>query len=128
MIADDEDKRMPDTAHPKENPPDDPPDDPLAGATLALLAERPPGTSVTPEEVARAFAAARAKPGDPPAAGPASRPGRAPRHPAQRQAGRPEPSGQGRDPPHLAGQGDLKEIGFHHRGTETQMKTKGFVF
>jgi hypothetical protein len=70
MIADDEDKRMSDTAHPKENPPDDPPDDPLddplAGATLALLAERPPGTSVTPEEVARAFAAARAKPGDPP--------------------------------------------------------------
>ena len=69
MIADDEDKRMSDTAHPKENPPDDPPDDPLddplAGATLALLAERPPGTSVTPEEVARAFAAARAKPGDP---------------------------------------------------------------
>ncbi len=41
-------------------------DDPLAGAILGLLAERPPGKSVTPEEVARAFAAARAKPGDPP--------------------------------------------------------------
>jgi hypothetical protein len=38
----------------------------LAGAILALLAERPPGASVTPEEVARAFADARVKPGDSP--------------------------------------------------------------
>ena len=43
-----------------------PKDDPLAAAILALLAERPAGKSVTPEEVARAFAETRAKPGDPP--------------------------------------------------------------
>lgn len=43
-----------------------PKDDPLAAAILALLAERPPGKTVTPEEVARAFAAARATPNDPP--------------------------------------------------------------
>ena len=41
-------------------------DDPLAAAILDLLAARPPGKTVTPEEVARAFAAARAKPSDPP--------------------------------------------------------------
>ena len=41
-------------------------DDPLATAILALLAERPAGGSVTPEEVARAFAASRARPRDPP--------------------------------------------------------------
>ncbi|MDX1576821.1 MAG: DUF3253 domain-containing protein [Kiloniellales bacterium] len=41
-------------------------DDPLAAAILLLLAERPPGKSITPEEVARAFAAARATPGGPP--------------------------------------------------------------
>jgi len=41
-------------------------DDPLAAAILALLAERPSGKTVTPEEAARAFAAGRAKPGDPP--------------------------------------------------------------
>ena len=49
---------------PAESPPSK--DGPLAGAILALLAERPPGASVTPEEVARAFAEARAKPSDPP--------------------------------------------------------------
>ena len=38
----------------------------MATAILTLLAERPAGKSVTPEEVARAFAASRAKPGDPP--------------------------------------------------------------
>ncbi len=43
-----------------------PKDDPLALAILALLAECPPGKSVTPEEAARAFAAGRAKAGDPP--------------------------------------------------------------
>jgi Protein of unknown function (DUF3253) len=41
-------------------------DDPLAAAILALLAEQPSGRSVTPDAVARAFAAARAKPNDPP--------------------------------------------------------------
>jgi hypothetical protein len=41
-------------------------DDPLATAILALLAERPLGKTVTPEEVARAFAGTRAKPSDPP--------------------------------------------------------------
>ena len=41
-------------------------DDPLAAAILGHLAEHPPGKSVTPEEVARAFAAGRATPGDPP--------------------------------------------------------------
>jgi hypothetical protein len=62
MSAEDEGARAKSTAPPT----DDPGDDPLAAAILALLAERPPGKSVTPEEVARAFAAARAKPGDPP--------------------------------------------------------------
>ena len=47
-------------------PTDDPGDDPLAVAILALLAERPPGKTVTPEEVARSFAATRAKASDPP--------------------------------------------------------------
>lgn len=41
-------------------------DDPLAVAILDLLAALPPGKTVTPEEVARAFAAARARPSDPP--------------------------------------------------------------
>jgi len=41
-------------------------DDPLAAAILSLLAECPPGKSVTPEQAARAFAAGRAKPGEPP--------------------------------------------------------------
>ena len=54
----DKDELMQDTAPPK--------DDPLATAILALLAERPPGKSVTPEEVARSFASTRAKPKDPP--------------------------------------------------------------
>jgi hypothetical protein len=42
-----------------------PPDDPAAEAILALLAEGPPGKSISPEEAARVFAAARARPGDP---------------------------------------------------------------
>lgn len=41
-------------------------DDPLAAAILAHLAARPPGKTATPEEVARAFAASRAKAKDPP--------------------------------------------------------------
>lgn len=41
-------------------------DDPLAAAILAVLAEQPTGKSVTPDAVARAFAATRAKPTDPP--------------------------------------------------------------
>jgi len=49
-----------------DDPPDDPIDDPLAAAILAQLAARPAGKTVTPEEVARAVAAARAKPKDPP--------------------------------------------------------------
>ena len=51
---------------PKDDPGDDAGDDPLAAAILALLAERSAGRSVTPEEVARSFAAGRAKPSDPP--------------------------------------------------------------
>jgi hypothetical protein len=51
---------------PKEAAGDAPPDDPLAAAILAQLAARPAGKTVTPEEVARAFAATRAKPKDPP--------------------------------------------------------------
>jgi len=47
-------------------PEDDPRDDPLAAAILAQLAERPAGKTVTPEDVARAFAAARAGPNDAP--------------------------------------------------------------
>ncbi len=43
-----------------------PPDDPVAEVILALLAEQPPGKSIGPEEAARAFAATRARPGDPP--------------------------------------------------------------
>jgi hypothetical protein len=54
------------TAEAADPPRDDPGDDPLAATILGLLAERPPGKSVTPEEVARAFAAARATPNDPP--------------------------------------------------------------
>ena len=41
-------------------------DDPVAAAILALLAERGPGKSICPSEAARAFAAARARPSDPP--------------------------------------------------------------
>ena len=51
---------------PGDDPGDGPGDDPLAVAVLALLAARPPGKTVTPEEVARAFAETRAKPSDPP--------------------------------------------------------------
>ncbi len=47
-------------------PAEGPKDDPLAAAILAVLAEQPPGRSVTPDAVARAFAATRAKPTDPP--------------------------------------------------------------
>jgi hypothetical protein len=51
---------------PKDNPRDNPPDDPLAAAILAQLAKRPAGKTITPEEVARAFAPTRAGPNDPP--------------------------------------------------------------
>jgi hypothetical protein len=40
-------------------------DDPVAALILALLAE-PGGKSISPEQAARAFAASRARPGDPP--------------------------------------------------------------
>ncbi len=43
-----------------------PDDDPVAAAILALLAERGPGGSVSPVQVAQAVAGARARPGDPP--------------------------------------------------------------
>ncbi len=42
------------------------PDDPVAAAILAALDARGAGKSITPVAVARAFAAARARPGDPP--------------------------------------------------------------
>jgi hypothetical protein len=42
------------------------PDDPVAEVILALLAEQAPGKSITPEAAARAVAAARARPSDPP--------------------------------------------------------------
>ncbi len=58
MSAEDEGERAKAAARPK--------DDPLAAAILALLAERPSGKTVTPEEVARSFAETRAKPSDPP--------------------------------------------------------------
>lgn len=38
----------------------------MAHAILSLLADRGPGKSVSPVEAARAFAEARARPGDPP--------------------------------------------------------------
>lgn len=41
-------------------------DDLVAEAILSLLAERQPGRSVSPEDVARAVAAGRARPSDPP--------------------------------------------------------------
>jgi hypothetical protein len=40
--------------------------DPLAGEILRLVAERGPGKSICPSEVARAYAEARRKPTDPP--------------------------------------------------------------
>lgn len=40
--------------------------DPVAETILALLANAGAGKSITPEQAARAFAAARARPGDPP--------------------------------------------------------------
>jgi hypothetical protein len=41
-------------------------DDPVAERILALLAEVGAGKSISPEEAARAFAAGRARPNDPP--------------------------------------------------------------
>lgn len=41
-------------------------DDPLAEAILALLRERGTGRTISPTDAARAYAAARARPGDPP--------------------------------------------------------------
>jgi len=41
-------------------------DDPLARAILDLLAVRGPGKSISPMEAAQAYAAGRARPGDPP--------------------------------------------------------------
>jgi hypothetical protein len=41
-------------------------DDPLAETILTLLAEVGVGKSISPEDAARAFAAGRARPGDPP--------------------------------------------------------------
>ena len=40
--------------------------DPVAVTILELLAERGPAKSVSPEDAARAFAASRARPSDPP--------------------------------------------------------------
>ena len=42
--------------------------DPVAEAILTLVAERGPGKSICPTEAARALAAARARPSDPPEA------------------------------------------------------------
>ena len=41
-------------------------EDPLAAAILTALAELPPGKSLDPQEIAKAIAVGRAKPGDPP--------------------------------------------------------------
>lgn len=43
-----------------------PPPDPVVVAILETLEALPPGGSASPMDVARAFAASRAKPGDPP--------------------------------------------------------------
>ncbi len=40
--------------------------DPVAAAILALLADGDAGKSISPEQAARAFAATRSRPGDPP--------------------------------------------------------------
>ena len=66
MNAEDDRETAKGAERPTDDPGDGPGDDPLAVAILALLAERPPGKTVTPEEVARAFAEARAKPSDAP--------------------------------------------------------------
>ncbi len=66
MSTEDEQENAKGAAPPTDDPGDDPGDDPLAVAILALLAHRPPGKAVTPEEVARDFAEARTKPSDPP--------------------------------------------------------------
>ncbi len=50
----------------KENPKQKPKPDPVVEAILATLHGLEPGKSASPMDVARAFAAARAKPGDPP--------------------------------------------------------------
>lgn len=47
---------------------DTPRPDPVAEAILETLQALPPGKSASPMDVARAFAAARARPGDPPQA------------------------------------------------------------
>ncbi len=47
-------------------PTEAPPDDPVATAILELLASRGGGKSICPSEAARAFAAGRARPSDPP--------------------------------------------------------------
>ena len=41
-------------------------DDPVASTILALLEQAGPGKTIEPGDAARAFAAERAKPGDPP--------------------------------------------------------------
>jgi len=52
---------------PRPDTPDAPPhDDPVAATILELLAARPPGRSIAPLDAARAVAAARARPDDPP--------------------------------------------------------------
>jgi hypothetical protein len=43
-----------------------PPPDPIVQAIVTTLSELAPGKSASPMDIARAFAAARAKPGDPP--------------------------------------------------------------
>ena len=51
---------------PKHTPKHTEDSDPLAGEILRLVAERGPGKSICPSEVARAFAEQRRKPTDPP--------------------------------------------------------------
>lgn len=52
----------------KENPEKKPKPDPIVDAILSTLGALQPGKSASPMDVARAFAASRAKPGDPPQA------------------------------------------------------------
>ena len=47
-------------------PSPEPREDPVARVILDLLAALEPGKSISPEDAARAFAAGRAKPSDPP--------------------------------------------------------------
>ncbi len=51
---------------PLEKPEETAGEDPVARAILALIETLAPGRSISPVEAARAFAAARARPGDPP--------------------------------------------------------------